>query len=65
MADQRRMGRVGLAFIQQGLQSSCGSIKKEGFDAVGHVSFLPQSTQRNTEDRRFILTIEKRHEAHY
>ena len=39
MADQSGMLRVGSAFIQQGFQPPCGSIEKEGFDAVGHVSF--------------------------
>jgi len=54
MADQRRMRRVRLAFIQQGFQPSCGSIKKEGFDSVGHIILLPQqsavSTQRSARN---------------
>ena len=44
MADQRRMRRVWLAFIQQGLQPTGGSIEEEGFDSVGHILFY-QSTQ--------------------
>lgn len=42
MADKRGVRRIGLAFIQQGFQPSRGTVEKEGFDSVGHVSFLPQ-----------------------
>jgi len=39
MADQRRVCRVWLALIQQGLKPSRGSIEEEGFDSVGHIIF--------------------------
>jgi hypothetical protein len=48
MADQRGMRRLGLAFIQQGLQPSRRPVEEERFDSVGHVILLPQRTQRNT-----------------
>jgi len=44
MADQRRVPRVRLAFIQQGLQPPRGPIKEEGFDSIGHILFY-HSTQ--------------------
>jgi len=42
MADQRGVRRIRLAFIQQGFQPPGGPIEEEGFDSVGHVSFLSQ-----------------------
>jgi hypothetical protein len=50
MADQRGTRRDRLAFIQQCLKPSCGPVEEEGFDSGSHVLFLPQRTQRNTED---------------
>jgi len=43
MADQRRVCRVWLALIQQGLKPSRGYIKEEGFDSVGHILFYHSS----------------------
>src|SRR5579859_7283686 len=39
MADQRRVRRVWLALIQQGLKPSHGSIEEEGFDSICHILF--------------------------
>ena len=50
MADQRGVRRIRLAFIQQGFQPPGGPIEEEGFDSVGHIPFLPQRPQRDTEE---------------
>ena len=50
MADQRGMRCVRLAFIQQGLQPSCGAVEEKGFDSGSHIILLPQTAQRNTEE---------------
>jgi len=42
MADQRRVRPIRLAFIQQGFQPPRWSIDEEGFDSIGHVTFLSQ-----------------------
>ena len=46
MAYQRRVGRVWLALIQQGLKPTGGSIEEEGFDSVGHILFYHRGTRR-------------------
>jgi len=55
MAYQRGVRRVWLALIQQRLQQPRGSIEEEGFDSVGHISFLSQRTQRNTEEENSMI----------
>ena len=45
MADQCGVRRVWLAFIQQRLQPSGGSIQEEGFDSVGHILFYHSAQQ--------------------
>ena len=51
MADQRRVRRVWLALIQQGLKPTRGSIEEEGFDSVGHILFY-HSTQPSALSRQ-------------
>ena len=48
MANQRRVRRVRLALIQQGLQAPRRSIEEERFDSVGHIIFY-QSASRKTK----------------
>src|ERR1041385_1604951 len=44
MTDQRRVRRIRLAFIQQGLQPPGRPLKEERFDPIGHVPFLSQQS---------------------
>jgi hypothetical protein len=39
MADQRRVRRIRLALIEQGLQPPGWPLKEERFDSIGHISF--------------------------
>ena len=48
MANQRGVRRVRVALIQQGLKPPGGSIEEEGFDSVGHISFLSQPSAVST-----------------
>src|SRR5882757_3175389 len=59
MADQRRVRRVWLALIQQGLKPSHGSIEEEGFDSVGHIIFYHRG-QRGTRRRAEPIVVHVR-----
>ncbi len=50
MADQRSMGHVGRALIEQGFEPSRRAVQEERSDFIGHSSFYHRGNRRKSDD---------------